>query len=67
LLKYLDEIPITVPYQENINITVITLTSYYDSLVASFEKNEKNRAKNVLSNKNLPTTEIVNMELYNSY
>jgi len=69
LLKYLDEMPITVPYQENPNITVKTLTSYYDSLVVLFEKYEKNHAKNVLSDKveNLPTTEIVTMELDNSY
>ena len=69
LLKYLNEMPITVPYQENPNITVKTLTSYYDSLVVLFENYEKNHAKNVLSDKveNLPTTEIVTMELDNSY
>jgi hypothetical protein len=48
LLKYLIEIPITIPYQENPKITVITLTSYYDSLLALLDEYEKNHAKNEL-------------------
>jgi len=69
LLKYLNEMPITVPYQENPEITVKTLTSYYDSLVVLFEKYENSHAKNSVSNKveKLPITEIVTMELENSY
>jgi len=69
LLEYLNEMPITVPYQENPEITVKTLTSYYDSLVNLLYKYEDNHAKNVLLNKveNLPTTEIKTMELDNLY
>jgi len=69
LLKYLNEMPITVPYQENPEISVKTLASYYDSLVVLFEEYENNRPKNVLSNKaeNLPITEVDTMELDNSY
>lgn len=69
LLKYLNEMPITVPYQENPEIAVKTLTSYYDSLVVLFDEYENNHAKKTLPNKvkNLPITEIVTMELDNSY
>jgi len=69
LLKYLDEMPITVPYQENLEITVKTLTSYYESLVVLLEEYENNRPKNVLTDKaeNLPITEVVTMELDNVY
>ena len=69
LLKYLNEMPITIPYQENPEITVKTLTSYYDSLVEMFEEYEHNHAKNLLITKveNLPVTEIKIMELDNSY
>jgi len=69
LLKYINEMPLTVPYQENPEITVKTLTSYYESLVVLFEEYENNHDKNLISNKveNLPITEIVTMELDNSY
>lgn len=69
LLKYLNEMPITVPYQENPEITVKTLTSYYDSLLVLFEKYENNHPENMQPNKveHLPTTEITTMELNNSY
>lgn len=48
LLKYLNEMPITIPYQENPEITVRTLTSYYDSVLALHYEYEKNHAKNEL-------------------
>ena len=69
LLKYLNEMPVTVTYQENPEIVVETLTSYYDSLVVLFEKYEANHDINAVPNKveNLPITEIVTMELDNSY
>lgn len=69
LLKFLDEMPITVPYQENPEIAVQTLTSYYDSLVVLLKEYENNENKNVLPDKveNLPPTEIVTMELDNSF
>ena len=69
LLKYLNEMPITIPYSENPEITVKTLTSYYDSLVVMFEEYEHNYAKNLLPGKveNLPITAIKIMELDNSY
>ncbi len=69
LLKHLNEMPITVPYEENPRITVKTLTAYYDSLVILVEDYEENHAKNIVPEKveNLPITEIVKMELDNSY
>jgi pimeloyl-ACP methyl ester carboxylesterase len=69
LLKYLNEMTITVPYQENPEITVKTLTTYYESLVVLNEEYEKSRAQNLPLNKvpNLPITEIVTMEIDNSY
>lgn len=69
LLKYLNEMPVTIPYQKNPEITVKTLTSYYDSLVNLLYRYEDNHAKNVLPNKveNLPITEIVTVESDNSY
>ena len=45
LLKYMNEMPITIPYQENPEITIKTLTSYYDSLTALLEKYEANHNK----------------------
>jgi len=62
LLKYLNETPITVPYSENPEIATQTLTSYYDSLVILIDENVK-----VGEVKSLPTTEIITMELDNSY
>jgi len=69
LLEYLNEMPVTVPYQENPEIIVKTLTSYYDSLVNLLYKYEDNHDKNLLLNKidNLPIAEILTMELNNSY
>jgi len=69
LLTYLNEMPITVPYQESPEITVKTLTSYYDSLIVLLEEYENNQNKNGLPAKveNLPPTEIVTMELDNSF
>ncbi len=69
LLEYLNEMPITIPYQENPEITAKNLTSYYDSLVAILEEYEEHHAKNMQTNKveNLPITEIITMELNNSY
>jgi len=68
LLKHLNEKPLTVPYQENPEITVITLTSYYDSLVGLLRDYEENLTKSLLKEKveNLPVTEIITMELENS-
>jgi len=51
LLKYMNEMPMTVPHQENPEISVKTLTSYYESLVVLFEEYENNHAKNLASNK----------------
>jgi len=69
LLEYLNEMLVTIPYQENPEITVKTLTSYYESLVVLFDKYEKNHPENILTNKaeNSPTTEIIPIELDNSY
>jgi len=69
LLKYLNEMPITVPYQENPVITTKTLTSYYDSLVVLLKEYEANHAKNRKAAvvESLPVTEIVTMETDNCY
>ena len=69
LLKYLNEMPVTVPYQENPEITVKTLTSYYDSLTILFDDFEDKQSKNKSLNKaeHLPITQIKTMELDNSY
>ncbi len=61
LLKYLNEMPITIPYEENPAITIKTLTSYYDSLLVLLKDYEGSHAKNI------PTAEIVTMELDNSF
>jgi len=69
LLKYLNEMPITVPYEENPGITAKTLTSYYDSLVTLLKGYEDKNGKEILPEniENLPITEIVKMELDNAY
>jgi len=69
LLQYLNEMPLTIPYEENPTLTVKTLSSYYNSLVTLIQENEDNKIKkkqkeNVL---NLPITEIIKMEQDNSY
>ncbi|MDZ4666751.1 MAG: alpha/beta hydrolase [bacterium] len=69
LLKYIDEMPITVPYEENPEITSKTLSSYYDSLVVllkdyEISHDEKALAQNI---EKLPITQITTMELDNSY
>ena len=51
LLEYLNEMPITIPYHENPEITAKNLTSYYDSLVVLLKEYELNRAKNRRINK----------------
>jgi len=69
LLKYLNEMPITIPYEENPNITAETLSAYYDSLVGLLEDYEKTRDRTTLNEnvENLPVVEVVKMELDNSY
>jgi len=69
LLKYLNETPVTIPYEENPAITLKTLSSYYDSLVALAEDYEEHNTKNVQPENalNLPITEIIKMEQDNSY
>ena len=42
LLKYMNEMPLTVPYQENPEITGKTLKSYCESLVVIFEEYKNN-------------------------
>ncbi len=66
LLKYLDEMPITVPYQENPEISVKTLTSYYDSIVELLDKYEHNNVRPEIV-ENSPITEIKTMELDTVY
>ena len=51
LLKYLNELPVTIPYEENPLINIKTLSSYYNSLTALIEGYEKN--KNIQSPNNL--------------
>ena len=47
LLKYLNEMPITVPDQENPEITGKTLAAYYESLVAILDRYENNHPENM--------------------
>lgn len=69
LLQYLNEMPITVPYQENPEITAKTLTTYYDSLVGILDGYEQSHTKKKISEtvQILPTTEISTMESANAY
>lgn len=69
LLKYMDEMPMTVPYEENPEMVSLTLTNYYKSLTVLLRDYEDIGTKNELSNKveSIPITEIKTMELDNSY
>ena len=69
LLEDLNSVQITVPYQETPQTTVDTLKSYYHTLVNLLEKYEDGLSKNIVAEKikTLPITEIITMELENSY
>ena len=69
LLKYLDEMPLTVPYEENPEAVTMTLTTYYDSLVLLFDEKTGNSSDNMppKAAENVPIVEIKTMELDNSY
>jgi len=69
LLNHLHESPITIPYAENPAVAVLTLGSYYDSLALILQNHENDEAKTLIVQEveNLPVTEIVTMELNNSY
>ncbi len=69
LLKYLDEMPITIPYEENPEIVNLTLTNYHESLQVLLKDYEDSSTKNVISEiaDSLPITQIKTMELENSY
>ncbi len=68
LLVYLDEMPITVPYSENPELVVTTLTSYHESLVVLLDKNNTKTVIEVVEiAQNLPIPEIKTMEIDNSY
>lgn len=50
LLKYLDELPITLPNEKDPLITVKILSSYYNSLktiIERYEKNENVKSANI--------------------
>lgn len=68
LMKFLEEMPITVPYQENPSVTIKALSDYYDSLVKLVKGYEKNSKDNPSEAElNLPVPETVKMEKRNSY
>jgi len=69
LLEFMNEMPVTIPRQENPEITVKTLTSYYESLLVLYDGYENNHTENLESNRseNLPTSAVATMELDNSY
>ncbi|MDI1318168.1 alpha/beta fold hydrolase [Flavobacterium sp.] len=69
LLKFMDEMPITIPYEENPEIVNLTLTNYHESLKVLLKDYEDNTTKNVISEiaESLPITQITTMELENSY
>lgn len=68
-LKYLNEMPITVPYEENPEITVKNLKNYYDSLVVLFKDYKDNASEGDMPElvESLPVAQIKTMELDNSY
>jgi len=67
LLKYLDEMPVTIPNEENPAVTVKALSAYHDSLLALLEEYADKHDNKVLPGItiNLPTTET--MESNNEY
>ncbi len=69
LLENMNEMPETIPDKDNPEITVKTLTTYYDSLVSLLDEYEDNHAKNELTEKHedASVTIIKDMELDNSY
>ena len=66
LLKYLNELPVTIPYEENPLINIKTLSSYYNSLTALIEGYEKNKNIQSPNNLNLSIPETIKMEGNNS-
>jgi pimeloyl-ACP methyl ester carboxylesterase len=69
LLKYLNEMPITIPYEENPTLTVKTLSSYYDSLLKVVE-GYQNHLPEIVQPENdlhLPIPEIIKLEQDTSY
>jgi pimeloyl-ACP methyl ester carboxylesterase len=64
LVEYLDEMPITLPDQKHPDLNVITLTSYYNSLVNLVENYEENHKENVICERfeKLPITEYLTLE-----
>ncbi|MEP7197502.1 MAG: alpha/beta fold hydrolase [Saprospiraceae bacterium] len=69
LVKYLNEMPLTVPYAENPDIAFKTLNSYYSSLETLLTDTKVNYQgnKHELQEIHLPAAEIVKMELNNTY
>ena len=67
LLRYLDEMPLTVPYSENPEMVVLNLTTYLDSLEILYNqnKNSKNELNEKVETMSIP--EIKTMELDNAY
>lgn len=45
LLEYLNEMPVTIPDEDNPEISVTILTLYYDSLVSLLDEYEENNDK----------------------
>ncbi len=69
LLAYLDEMPLTVPYNENPEMVNSTLTSYYNSLLILLNENENSSSHTTLHEKVevVAIPEIKTMELDSSY
>jgi len=69
LLENMNEMHETIPDKDNPEITVKTLTAYYDSLVSLLDGYEDNHGKKELTEKNEdPSVTIIkDMELDNSY
>lgn len=68
LLQYLNEMPVTVPCEENPEITLKILTTYYDSVLILLEEYKVNSTKNLQIEKsdNLQLIQNQTMELDNS-
>lgn len=68
-LKFLNEMPITVPYEENPEINVEALSNYHQSLVSLFKDHQIYTPIDKLPEvvESLPVTQIKTMELDNTY
>ncbi len=66
LLKYLNELPVTIPSKKDPSITINSLSSYLDSLVEIVEAYEDNNSKNIQVKNSSNAAETKNIEMKNT-